>query len=383
MLEELSSVGTGWTGQAMFSSGAGLRDPHVSYGWLDQWADQALRAVSVVIETPRSTTINDQVLRRRGGAGVLLAPTLRLLRSDPQRYLAPREAGILNVEGQQYDPLRVVARRRGSTLDTIANRRALAILGWVDRLSKDVIEASVNTDAVARARLWSNRARALLNRPLAQTLGQQALSAQPRQAEEITDGAYQATYRIASDLLERFGWSASLQPRSRLSYVQQSDMIFQAYAASRLAREFGMVQTSSVLGSVQPAFSGQKFDLYYDTRPPSDVLRSWRSFSHRPDLSRPDLLLYERRSGRVAVIDAKYRRARDGGSSEDSRRDMSSYMSLYGLTAVTVLFPGTKSSVEEVSGKGHRIVEAAVSPSITNIVDVAKAVAGTLAAPAF
>ena len=112
MLDELGTMGTGWTGQAMFSDGSGMRDPHVAYGWLDQWADEALGAVAAVIETPRANQRTTRALRRRGGAGVLLAPTLRLLRSDPRRYLAEAPGGIIEADGRRFEPLRVVARKR-------------------------------------------------------------------------------------------------------------------------------------------------------------------------------------------------------------------------------------------------------------------------------
>ena len=383
MLDELGTMGTGWTGQAMFSDGSGMRDPHVAYGWLDQWADEALGAVAAVIETPRANQRTTRALRRRGGAGVLLAPTLRLLRSDPRRYLAEAPGGIIEADGRRFEPLRVVARKRESTLDTIANRRAIAILPWVDRLCRDVIASSTNVDAVARARLWSNRARSLQRRPLVQSIGVHPLGIEARQAEEITDAPYRATYRIARDLAERFGWSATVEPRSRLSYVEQSDAIYQAYAASRLARELHLRQTSPVLGSTQPAFAGDRFDLYYDTTPPPAVLRSWRHHSARPDDSRPDLLLHERDAGAIAVIDAKYRRARDGGASEDSRKEVSSYMGLYGLDAVTILFPGDAGANAIVEGRGFSILELAVSPDAEDLSDAAAAIVSTLRVPTF
>lgn len=383
MLHELGTMGTGWTGQALFSDGAGLRDPHVSYAWLDEWADQALSAVGTVITSPRATSTTTRVLRRRGGAGVLLAPTLRLLRSDPRRYLAEMPHGLIEVDGRRFEPLRVVARRREATLDTIANRRAIAILPWIDRLARDVITAKAEREAVARCRLWSNQARALQRRPLVQTIGTPTLGAQPRQAEETTEVPYRTTYRIARDLSERFGWSASIEPTPRLSYVQYSDAIYQAYASSRLAKALGLTQTAPVLGTVQPAFSGENFDLYYDTTPPEAVLRSWRFHSARPDESAPDLLLHERASGRVAVLDAKYRVARDGSASEDSRKDVSAYMSLYGVPAVTILYPGTAAAVTIVSGRGQQIIEAPVAPAVADISPAVAAAIASLALPPY
>ncbi len=383
MLDELRTLGTGWTGQAMFSDGSGFRDAHVAYGWLDQWAEEALGAVAAVIETPRSSITTTRVLRRRGGAGVLLAPTLRLLRSDPRRYLVETPGGVIDSDGRRYEPLRVVARHRETTLDTMANRRAIAVLGWIDRLAKEVIAASTHTNAVSRCRLWSNRARTLHQRPLARALGPQTLTAQPRQAEETTEASYRTTYRLARDLQEQFGWSASVELRPRLSYVEQSDSIYQAYVASRLARELGLQQMGAVLGSTQPAFSGDRFDLYYDTIPPAAVLQSWRHHSSRPDSSRPDLLLLERATGAVAVIDAKYRKASDGGASEDSRKDVSAYMSLYGLPVVTILFPGTDPPVLDIQGQGQRMLEVAIAPSVVDLTAAAEAITSTLSQPPY
>lgn len=378
MLEELRTLGTGWTGQAMFSDGSGIRDPHVSYGWLDQWAGDALAAAAAVIDNPRSHSSVTRVTRRRGGPGVLLAPTLRLLRSDPQRNLTEVESGSLIVDGLHVEPLRVVARRRTTTLDTPANRRAVAILHWIRLLAEDVIAAGADANAITRCRLWANRARTLQGRPLALALNAITVSTESRTSEETTDAPYRETYRIAKDLLERFGWSAGVQPASRLSYVQQSDVIYQAYAASRIAAELGLTQVGPVLGAAQPAFSGPDFDLYYDCRPPAAVLRSWRHHSAAPDDSRPDLLLHERATGRVAVIDAKYRQSRDGGASEDSRKDVSAYMSLYGVSTVTIAYPGRSDGPAVVAGRGQSIIEAPISPSCVDVSESIKAITASL-----
>lgn len=383
MLDELRTMGTGWTGQAMFSDGTGLRDPHVSYGWLDQYADEALRAVSTILGAPRSSLRVTRVLRRRGGAGVLLAPTLRLLRSDPRRYLAPAEGGVIQSEGVSYEPLRVVARKRESTLHTIANRRAVSVLSWVVRLAQEVIMASENSDAVARSRLWSNQARALQRQPLAQSLGVQKIPLDPRQPEETTDPSYRTAYAIARDLATNFAWNASDEPKSRLSYVEQSDVIYQAYTASRIAKELGLHQSSPVLGAVQPAFVGEHFDLYYDTQPPAEVLRSWRWYSDRPDQSRPDLLLCQRATGRVAVMDAKYRISREGRASEDSLKEVSAYMGLYGLEQVSILYPGRSVAETAVSGRDRSILELAIAPALPDVGAAANAILATLRVPAF
>jgi hypothetical protein len=58
-------------------------------------------------------------------------------------------------------------------------------------------------------------------------------------------------------------------------------------------------------------------------------------------------------------------------------------MGLYGLAAVTILFPGDRAGVTDVAGSGKRIVEAAVAPSIDKLDDVVTTVLSTLAQPSF
>lgn len=383
MLQHLQALGTGWTGQVLFSDGSGFRDPHVVYGWLDTWADQALGAVERVMAAPRTAVSSTRRLSRRGGAGTLTPPTIRLLRSNPRQYLSASPNGLLDLYGDRYDPQRVVVRRRTTTIDTIANRRAISVLRSIARLTREVLDTALEPRVIARCRLWGNRADTLLQRPVALSVGshQDHVSA-PRQVEEMTDSTYGQTYQFARDLQERFGWSAQARRSSRLSYVEQSDRIYQAYAASRLASSLGLQQTSAILGREKIAFSGARFDLYYDTEPPSTVLRSWRAASSVPDTSRPDILLHERETGHVALIDAKYR-ARGGNATEDSRKDMSAYMSLYGLSSVVILYPGTNAGSRVVDGRGLRIIETPLTPATTDLEEELPLVLSALQAPPY
>jgi hypothetical protein len=361
MLAELRTTGTGWTGQAMFSDGSGLRDAHVVYGWLDASADGALDAAEAVLAAPRWNVVSRRVLQRRGGKGVMVAPTLRLIRSDPKRYLDPVDDGLLIIDGQGYDPLRVVARRRDRTLDTPANRRVIGLVAAIARLSAEVLAGVPGATVGARCKLWRNRAESLLRRPLAGQLAHLPLVASGRQVEESTDRRYRETFRLAMDAAAGFGWSANMTMRSRFSYVDRADEVFQAYAASAVAKALGLEQRESVLRAGSLAFSNDHYDLYYDAHPPKEVLRSWRFHSDFPDISRPDLVLHERSSGRVAIIDAKYRIGPDGSATEDSRKEVSAYMSLYGASTVAILYPAT-GDVRTLSAKGLTIHEIPVAP---------------------
>jgi len=224
----------------------------------------------------------------------------------------------------------------------------------------------------------------LQRRPLAQALlTTTAAAALVRQVEEATEVRYRKSYDITRDLRRQFGWSADRTPMPRFSYVERADTIYQAFAASCLASALGLTQTSDVLGSAPLAFTGPRFDLYYDTPCPPDVLRSWRAHSIRPDTSRPDLLLYERETGKVAMLDAKYRLGPDGGASEDSRKDVSAYMGLYGLNGITIIFPGVGSVPSVVAGHDRRIVELPLSPAVVELATAVPTVLSTLQRPQF
>lgn len=385
MLAEMGNLGTGWGGQALFSDGTGLRDAHVVYGWLDEWADRSLAAVEAILAAPRSRNERTQKLSRKGGSGVLTAPTLRLLRSSPRQYLAANDDGFMEIGTERYDPLRVVVRQRSSTLKTVANGRAVSLLSWITRLATEVVDSEPSTTAVTRCRLWANKAATLARRPLAQSFSATSLrsyGSYPRQSEELLEAPYRETYAAVADIARLFGWSADIRPMSRYSYVAKSDSIYQAYTATRLAKTLGLHQTDPVLGSRPLAFAGPQFDLYYDTTCPAHVLRSWRSYSTRPDESRPDLLLHERSSGRVAVIDAKYRQAKDGGASEDSRKEVTSYLGLYGLASVSILFPGNAAPVA-VSGHGRTIYEIPVRPAGDSLDVAIPLILGSLEVPPY
>lgn len=357
MLGHLRSLGTGWTGQALFSDGSGYLDPHVVYGWFDANADEALASVEAVLSAPRTDEVSIRALSRRGGSSVLAVPTMRFLRSDPRRNVVEQEGGVLTVAGKEYNPTRVVARRRQRTVDTVANRRAVHLLGLIHQLLAELLRADLPSGPRARCRLWRERVGRLSAQPLAVSLRTKpsALAA-PRHGPEYTDRSYIRVFDL-SRTLDQFGWSVSADPARRYSYIESADRIYQAYAAHRVASVLGLAQTPGPFGSRPLAFTGADYDLYYDTVPPAQVISSWRAGTPVPDASKPDLLLHERSTGRVAVLDAKYRVGKDGHASEDSRKDVAAYQSLYGLSSVAILYPGVEHEARVIAGHGQSVVE--------------------------
>lgn len=383
MLAELRSAGTGWTGQMLFSKAAQFRDPHVVFGWLDRWADRLLDTCESIVTAPTSERAHTQRTSRRGGPRMLRTATLRMIRTSPRDLLTPSPVGPLEIEHNRYTPLKVVVRSHRPTLDSIANRRVKATLVTVQQLAEEVYAASPDNAARARCRAWSVRAQRLLARPTCTAIARdRAALAQPRQPVEMSDPRYREVWVGATDLRDQFGWSPTVEVSRRLSYVQSADSIYQAFAATCLAANLGMTQTSAVLGTAQPAFTSADLDLYFNTRPPEDVLRSWRFHGPLPDESRPDLLLHERKTGRVALLDAKYRLSTSGHATEDSRKEVTSYLGLYGLDSVGIAFPGDASAARTISGKGQSIVEVPITPG-SDLAASIGSILGILQAPAF
>lgn len=386
MLTALRSSGQGWTGQMIFSDGSGLRDEHVVFSWLERRADKTISACAAVLAAPIGRQRLENTVSRRGGAGVDVPATLRLLRSDPTRYLEPREPGILTVEGTAYVPLRVVHHRRTTTMDTIPNRRAVWALARLRQLVSDVLGRVTDKQTRSRCWSWQTRIDSVLAAPLAAQLARYVKLApdRTRQALEFSDVRYGKAFDEFSEMSDLFGWTPTRRVGTRFSAVQYSDQIYQAYAATVLAEALGLRQNDSVLGANQPAFSGKHHDLYLDTPPPGSVLQSWRADADPPDESRPDILVHDRATGQVALLDAKYRiDPTTRRATEDSRKEVAAYMALYGLTSAGIVFPGPFGP-RDVAGHGQRIREIGIAPG--QAIDpqtVRDAVAALLQAPVF
>ena len=383
MLADLQGFGTGWTGQIAFSDGTGIRDPHVVYSWLDRRADPTLAAATDILGSPHTEQVSQRALSRRGGAGVDVPATLRLLRSEPNRFLEEHPSGVIAVDGQHYMPQRVVVRRRSSSIDTLANRRVVRLLATLRRLANEVYEYTNVRAQQTQCLKWRNDADRLLSTGVGQRLLRFTGLADSgvRALIEDSDHRYALTFRMHQEVFDQFGWSPASGYQSRSSYVKQADQIYQAYCASVIAREFGMSQTNAVLGSRQAAFEGDDLALYFDTPPPPGVLCSWRAFSARPDQSRPDVLLHRPSTGEVAIVDAKYRVGSDEAT-EDSRKEVSAYMALYGLHRIGIAFPG-RGPTSSVEGKGKRIVEIPLRPPAAAQDSVRAAIEGLFQTPPF
>ena len=298
MLAELSADGTGWSGQIAFSDGSLLRDPHVVYGWLDSNADRLLEAMDKINRQPlHGSRLTTSVTTPNRGR-VDVSRTLSLLRTRPRDYLEQSESGALIIDDVAYDPRRVVVRVRERALATVWNQRYVHLAEVLARLVQEVMSAATEPTRL-RCDEWLQRCAGVVRHPTALEVKRKAIpldiAYRSATAVELTDSRYGIVFNANRMVFEAFGWSASTVPVPTYAYVSYADQIFQAYAATRIARCLGLTRRGATLGALQPAFVGDQADLYYDSVPPDDVLASWRLGSSTPDSLRPDVLVVETR----------------------------------------------------------------------------------------
>lgn len=167
--------------------------------------------------------------------------------------------------------------------------------------------------------------------------------------EERFDPRYAAAWELYFELYAERHWDPQREVMSEWAYGGFADAIYQRFCGQLLADHLRLRATTEPPGEGGgPHFVGDRFDLYLDVTPPRSVICDWRDDSERRASLRPDLILYERDTGRVALMDAKYRNSGHRASS-DSLTEVQLYLQAYSRRRVGVLFPPSQSpAVDEL-----------------------------------
>jgi hypothetical protein len=367
MLAFLRTECKAWSGQLLFSDGSVLRDTEVVYGWLDQHAEAALTCAERVAESPRKKRRTQSVITSRGGKKPRLAATLKLLRAEGHELLEESSDGPLFVGTKRFVPRKVAATRTTTTIDTRANRRVTHLLLRLMELADEVATETTDESIKERASSWRIRAnRALMLSSLATLVkvSQRPEAPHPMDEEQLVP-EYMETYRIGTLLNNEFAWTGVLQRQPQHSYIAYSDEIYQAFVIYSVAEALGMTAQASMLGAAQPAFVGSGWALYSNVVPPASIMRSWRSYTSRPDYYRPDVLFFNESRQCVVMADAKFRN--DGEeASESSRKELLSYMAAYGTGSAVIFYPpvpNDRLTVRTIEWKDQRLTEVSVAPT--------------------
>jgi hypothetical protein len=99
-------------------------------------------------------------------------------------------------------------------------------------------------------------------------------------------------------------------------------------------------------------------ELYYDARPPADVVTSWRDSSARAADERPDVFLFHKRRRAVALLDAKFRVEKDGVSAKNEDLfEMQGYLNSFNLSAGAIVYPGNGRAARQVTSGPMLLLE--------------------------
>ena len=371
MLAALDREGLSWGGQLFFTDGQGLPDNRTLVRWLQTNGPTAVQALEAIIERPklRHTRVTEASAFARPPFDV--ARSLALYRRDPT-VLEARLSGPLRFGNRRFTPRIVVSARRAEDVDNPPNSRAADLARLGAGFCATVLEV-VPDDMATPLQNLGDRFMRLLWSPLFHRLTAHpvALSDEPY-PEELFDARYASVFRFHKELRGGpFGWSPSLAGDAE-SFVRHADEIYQAFVACVLADALDLQPEFASLGPFrsEPSFESERFAMWYDTAPP--ILRSWRRSTPLPDAPRPDLCLVEKDTGKLVLIDAKYR-VSDDLPTNDALAEVQRYLNAFGLPSAAVAYFAAGRPPILAAAEGYQLLALPIAPNT----DLRKAVRET------
>jgi hypothetical protein len=361
LLDYLQAHGLSWSG-AMFFSGSEqiLRDARLDRAWLARRGNEIVALGTAIAERPWTTS---RSRRRRTDHGVPdVGATLKLLRERPD-LLEEMEDGPVEFEHgdatvKRYAPREVIVRERKAMFDTPGNRRMTALLDGVAALARSTQIKAPKHIRKEMAELVEQVERLLLRSPFNELRRRGAHLRLPLAlaVEERIDPRYAAAREMHRELVRERHWDPRREVMPERAYAGHADAIYQRFCGHLLADHLGLEPTAELPGEGKgPHFAGDRFELYVDVTPPSSVIHNWREDSDREANLRPDLVLRERSTGRVALMDAKYRADRLRATL-DSLAEVQLYLQTYSRKRVGILFPPGPGP-DEQRWKAHEVTD--------------------------
>jgi hypothetical protein len=310
--------------------------------------------------TRRTTRISGRPL----GFPLDVTATERLLQATPE-LLEQVSDGPLLINEIRYAPRFVACRTRQADLLATENRRLAAFLYALERDCRAATGTAFWLDAAAilQAQTTARALRKVIGQSFLSSVGASEL---PNQGDvpiglELTHPCYRELrqMRIEYQAKATYGsWNTATR-----KHIASADRIYQAWCCYLVAHALGLQQTQwGLRASDGLAFKSTEWELYSDK---SNILRSWRADTSRPDDYRPDILLRRRSDpSRVIIIDAKYAAADLTEAPGDRLKDVQAYMNSFGLTNVAIMHPGEGISlnIRKASAYGNTIAEIGVVP---------------------
>ena len=112
------------------------------------------------------------------------------------------------------------------------------------------------------------------------------------------------------------------------------------------------------------SMKSKDWQLFFDTKPPKNVLASWRDVAGRPADERPDVLLFHPAKGLVVILDAKFKLgAQATRATQADLFEMQGYLNSFAAKTGGIIFPGPTMVSNQISAVGNSLLELPIRAS--------------------
>lgn len=339
-----------------------VRLPQVHYGWLRDRLPEIERLVRSIDERPAISSVRTTQISLRS-KGMSVAQTSRLLRQR-HHLLERAEGGPIEVAGTSYWPSRVAAytKQHRSQLDEHVHIATfLQMLAVQCQDLSSIVVPAVRTEVEGFAEL----ARALRSLPVFRDILVRP-SARPTAILPTNIQRSDRRYGRMRDLQAEYGADiadSTDYSRSIRANVKDVWEVYQTFVAHVIGNALGLEYFSpdKDLRKRSPqrwSMGSAEWRLYFDMKPPPDVLRSWRDATRRPADERPDILLISSAPKRALILDAKFKiDAIAGRATQADLFEMQGYLNSFAAKSGGIVFPGSTATATLISAGGNALLE--------------------------
>lgn len=345
-----------------------VRLPQVEFGWLRDRIIEIEQLVSSINTRPASRRLSSYQMSRCG-QNISVPHTIRLLR-ERKEMLELGESGPIEVDRATYWPSRVVVSKKEQSSKLEEHAQIANFLRYLATGCQDlarVVDSSIRNDVeqfLARIQLVQSLPVFRGVTPRSSAKGQSTFPT----VIQRTDRRYFRLREIQAEYAAEI-FNSDCYAKSVRANVRDVWEIYQTFVAHVVGNSLGLMYFSDDMDLRKRSSDGwsmasEHWHLYFDTAIPSRVLHSWRDGTRRPSNLRPDIVLVGITSGRVVLLDAKFKSdfANARATSEDLF-EMQGYLNGYSTSRGGILFPGKNAGANIIAGNGNALVELPIRAS--------------------
>jgi len=339
-----------------------VRLPQIHYAWLRDRLPEIERLVRSINDRPAVSHVRTTEVSLRS-KGLSIAQTSRLLR-EKHHLLERAEGGPIQVGGVSYWPSRVAVQSQARQTQLEEHIQIAAFLQVMTTQCLDlatVVASAMRTEVQGFADHLKNlRAlpvfRNLLVRP----------GAKPTNVLPTTIQRSDKRYGRIRDLQAEYGADIADSTdfaKSIRANVKDVWEVYQTFVTHVIGNALGLEYSSPDKDLRKRSSQGwsmrsEDWQLFFDTKPPKNVLASWRDAAGRPADERPDVLLVRPATGHVVVLDAKFKLdAQASQATQEDLFEMQGYLNSFAAKSGGIIFPGPAMASNRISAEGNSLLE--------------------------